>query len=94
MSLNEEEEEGDLFSRLLVLLTSIAYLKSTPFRSCELWLYCRLLVKCITPITWFLSKDEGFHQQLVKFFWSHQQMKRDGDDSQISVSSPFRLDFI
>jgi hypothetical protein len=53
MNLNEEEEEeeDDLFSRLWVLLTSIAYMKSTPFRSCEPWLYCRLLVKCITHIT-------------------------------------------
>jgi hypothetical protein len=38
MDLNEEEEGDDLFSRLRVLLTSIAYLKSTPFRSCEPWL--------------------------------------------------------
>jgi hypothetical protein len=44
MNLNEEEEEDDLFSRLWVLLTSIAFLKSTPFRSCEPWLYYRLLV--------------------------------------------------
>jgi hypothetical protein len=65
MNLNEEEEEDDLFSRLWVLLTSIAYLNSTPFRSCEPWLYCRLLVKCITHITWFLSKDDGYRQQLV-----------------------------
>ena len=65
MNLDEEEEEDDLFSRLWVLLTSIAYLNSTPFRSCEPWLYCRLLVKCITHITWFLSKDEGYRQQLV-----------------------------
>jgi hypothetical protein len=71
-----------------VLLTSIAYLKSPPFRSCEPWLYYKLLVKCITHITWFLSKDEGHRQQLVEYFWSHQQMKRDGDVSQISVSPP------
>jgi hypothetical protein len=68
MNPNEEEEEGDLFSRLWVLLTSIVFLKSTPFRSCEPWLYYRLLVKCITHITWFLSKDEGCRQQLVECF--------------------------